>query len=193
MNVRFTTIIGMPVTDDQTEDDIGTISDILIQPDTAQVEGFFVSVSSLFHQQTLFLSVMDVLHVGTRVRVRHADVLAPLEDLIRLQSLLEDGRTMLNQLMITESGRRLGRCLDVQFETQTFLIGWFFPKKWFRWQVPVPRSAIVEVRPDEVIVRDLVLPDTPIRSAKAVFQTLDPLGGTTVSRVKGNEEWRMEL
>ncbi len=181
MHVRFTTIIGMPVTDDQMEEDVGFIRGILIHPDTAVVEGFFVTVRSFFQQETIFLSSADIMHVGTRIRIRHAHVLSPVDELIRLQPLLDEGRPMLGQHIITESGRVLGRCADIQFETDTFHLEWLFPRQWFRWKSAVPCSAIVQVRPDAIIIRDLLSVADP--QAQTLFKTLDPLGGTTASRV----------
>ncbi|HVW66803.1 MAG TPA: PRC-barrel domain-containing protein [Candidatus Peribacteraceae bacterium] len=183
MHVRFSTAIGMPVTDDLSEEAIGTISDVLIHPDTAKIEGFFVNVHQFLRSEQLFLGTSDILHFGNRVRVRDEDVLSPVEDRLRLRSLLEDGRLILGQRIITESGRFVGMCRDVQFETKTFLLEWLFPRRFFRWGKPIPRQNIVQVRLDAVVVRDLVLP-AKVTPAEAVLKTLEPLTNTTpASRV----------
>lgn len=183
MHVRFSTTIGMPVTDDMTEEVVGTLSGILIHPDMAKVEGFFVNIHQFLRSEQLFLAVGDILHFGNRVRVRSEDVLAPVEERLRLRALLDDGRTLLGQRIITESGRTVGRCSDIQFETKTFQLEWLFPRRFFRWQRPIPRSNIVQVRLDAIVVRDLVLPAT-VTPAEVVLKTLDPLAtGTPASRV----------
>lgn len=184
MHVRFTTMIGMPVTDDHAEEDIGGIGDILLNPDTGTVEGFFVLIPSFLELQKLFLSVSDIVHVGTRVRVRDADVLAPVEDVVRLQALMSDERSVLGQAMLTESGTFLGTCRDVQYETQTFRIEWFFPKRMFRWRPPVSAANILEIRPDAIIVRDPALTQQADNSAEAVLASLEPFAGTPLSRRK---------
>lgn len=176
MHVRFTTVIGMPVTDDQSGEDIGFIVNILIHPDTATIEGFFVGIPAFLSMQTLFLPSHDILHFGSRVRIRHPDVLAPIAELVRLQALIEDGRVVLGQKIITEAGQILGVCRDLQFDTRAFQVEWFFPKKWFRWRRSVPRSAVLQVTPDAILVRDGLTP-VPVAPADAVLSTfvdLDP-------------------
>lgn len=185
MHVRFTTCIGMPVTDNQLEEDIGGIADILIQPDTGVIEGFFVTIPAFLHARTLFLSAVDIMHFGARVRVRHGETLSPVEDIVRLQTVLEDKRPVLGQRMVTESGKVLGACRDVQFETQTFHVEWFYPRKWFWWKAPVAAINILEIRPDAIVVRDPVLRQKATTPADTVLQTLEPLTSTPLSRVKG--------
>jgi len=154
MQVRFSTALGLPVTDEEMTEQIGTLSGVLLHPDTGQVEGFFVRVPRFLHAEELFLSSFDILRWGLRVIVRDRDVLSPVEERIRLQSLLEDGRTILRQPIVTDTGRALGRCGDVQFDTVHFVVHWIWPKRWGRWGIPLPMSQVLEVRKDAIIVRD---------------------------------------
>lgn len=170
MHVRFSTCLGTPIVEEDTDEALGQVSGILVHPDTGKVEGFFVSQGGWFNAGSeLFLASSDIAHWGLHIRVRDADYLSPLEERIRLVSILEDGRQVVGQRMVTEAGKALGVCKDVQFETKTFLIEWFFPKRLWNWQPAVPFSAIVEVRPDAIVVRD------PTVSAKVT-----PLTSTAV-------------
>src|SRR5665213_4361316 len=144
MHVRYSTMIGMALTEDGADDAVGSIAGILLHPVELKVEGFFVSAKPL-SSEPLFLAVHDILHLGNRVRVRSTDVLSPADERVRLLPLLEDPRTVLGQKMVTQSGRIIGRCRDVQYETKTFQLEWLFPKRFFRWQVPIPRTSIVQV------------------------------------------------
>jgi uncharacterized protein YrrD len=174
MHVRFSTALGMPVVDSDSDEDLGSISGILIHPDTGKVEGFFVGRGRWFRSQDLFLASHDIAHWGLAARIRDADCLSPLEDRIRLASIVEDGRAVLGQAMVTEAGSVIGECRDVQFETKTFMVEWFFPKKWWRWGPAVPFSAIVEIRPDAIVVRDPLVPQRVGKRSK-VLTTLDKL------------------
>ncbi len=158
MQARFTLCVGVPVAEEDSSYALGTIADILIHPDTGRIEGFFVHTGGMFHADMLFLSSVDIIRWGTHVVVRDADVLSPIEDRIRLRTLLDDPRRLLGQAMRTESGKYLGRCKDVQFDTSLFLIEWIFPKRLFRWGVPLPLNQILEVRKDAIIVRDTAVP-----------------------------------
>ncbi len=154
MQVRFTTALGLPVVDDEMTEQFGSISGILIHPDTGRVEGFFVRIPAFLRSFELFLSTMDILRWGLRVIVRDASVLAPLEERIRLLPLLEEKRLFLGQPIITESGKKVGACRDVQFDTQFFMVEWIWPKGFFRWGTPIPVSQILEVRSDAIIIKD---------------------------------------
>jgi len=154
MYARFSTAFGTPFVEEGTGELLGLLTGILIHPDTGKIEGFFVHAPAIFGSSELYCSTMDILHWGSRITVRDRDVVAPAEDRIRLQPLLEDGRTILKQPIITEEGIKLGMCRDVQFDTKTMRLTWLFPRKWFRWRMAIPRSEIVEVRDDAIIVRD---------------------------------------
>lgn len=133
---------------------LGAVSGILIEPDTGKIEGFFVHVEGVLGGETLFCSTMDIVRWGTRIYMNSQDSLALAEDRIRLQTLLQDPRTVLGQRIKTESGTRLGKCKDVQFNTDSMHIEWIFPRRWFRWGIALPVSDILEIKPEAIIVKD---------------------------------------
>jgi len=153
MQLRLSSCIGLPVVENTDLEAIGTLSGILIHPDTAKIEGFFVHGGGI-GGGNLFLSALDIQRFSTRVYVRDADMVSPAEDRVRLQPLLEDGRTVLGQKIKTECGQYLGKCMDVQFNTAHFLVEWLFPKHLWRWGIAIPVTEILEVRRDAIIVRN---------------------------------------
>ena len=157
MHVRYSACHGTHIVDDGTDESVAQLQFPLLHPDLGTVEGFYVKIPHFLRSEVLFLSSVDIIHWGAHIRIRDADVLAPLEDRVRLQALVEEGRTILGQKMLSESGAYLGRCLDIQFNTKTFMLEWLFPRKLFRWGTAMPVSAIVEVKKEAVILRDLNL------------------------------------
>lgn len=154
MHVRLSTCRGAGVVD-RAGDAIGALSGILVHPDTGKVEGIFVAVpSGMMATEQPFCAVEDIVHWGAMIQISTCDVLGPVEDRIRLAPLLADGRIVLGQPIRTESGRELGTCKDVQFDTEKMRVEWLFPKKFFRWGVALPITDVVEVRKDAVIVRE---------------------------------------
>ncbi len=163
----------MPVLGEDTGQILGTVSGILIHPDTGVIEGVFVHAPGFFSHEDLFLGVVDILHWGMRITVRSADVLSPLEDRVRLQPLLAGDRPILGQRMMTESGMVLGRCRDVQFSTKDFRLEWLFPKRFFQWKIPVPASQILEVRRDVVVIKEAT--PTEKENAPDVLSLVPPM------------------
>ena len=154
MRTRYTRSLGLPVLDEETGDVLGIVSGMVVHPDTGAVEGFFVRPEEFWSQDELFLTSLEILHWGVRITVRSRDVLAAPDELVRMQTILASGRPVLGQTIVTENGRRLGRCADVQFNTESFRLEWLFPRRFFRWGIPIPASSIVEVQQDAIIVRD---------------------------------------
>lgn len=154
MHIRLSSCIGLPVLEEGDDHSLGRLSGILIDPDTGKIEGFFVRVYGLIGGSTVFCATLDIVRWGTRVYICSADALAPPEDRIRLQNLLEDPRLFLGQNIRTISGTRLGRCRDVQFNTDSMHVEWLFPRKWFYWGIALPISDVSEVTEEAIIVAD---------------------------------------
>lgn len=171
MQLRFTMCRGMFVYEQGTEDLVGMIDQILIDPDTGGIEGFFVSVRGVF-SHSLFVRTDDVVHMGTVVKVRSAECLCDPEEIIRLQPLLQDPRRILGQSIVTQGGQKIGRCKDIQFETKTFRLQWLFPRTFLRWGVSIPASHIIEVKEEAIIVKNLALVEEATETA-----VLEPLPG----------------
>ena len=154
MHVRFSSCRGIAVLIDHTHEFVGHVDDLLIHPDTGKIEGFYVQVPRFLYSETFFLTSVDVVRFGTHVYVSDFESLCQPDDIVRVQEILEDDRRILWQKIVTESGVKLGRCMDVQFNTESMRCEWLFPRKWGHWGVALPLSEIVEVQPEKIIVRD---------------------------------------
>jgi uncharacterized protein YrrD len=174
MHVRFTACIGFPVVDDTNDEEVAVLHSPLVHPDLGTVEGFFVAIPKFMHTDILFISVMDIVHWGASVRIRDRECIGPIEERVRLQAFLEEGRTMYGQRLLTEGGLYLGICKDLQFNTKTFVLEWLFPRKWFRWGLAVPVSAVVEVKREAVMLRDQNLMQE-IREKTPILRSLEEL------------------
>ncbi|PIR53486.1 hypothetical protein COU76_00860 [Candidatus Peregrinibacteria bacterium CG10_big_fil_rev_8_21_14_0_10_49_10] len=173
MQVRFSTCKGALVAEESSEEVLGLLVDVLIHPDSGRIEGFSVHAVGGQQQGVLFCSSADVLRFGARIYVRSADVLCDPYDIVRLHSLLQDTRRVLGQRVRTESGQYIGRCRDIQFNTETMTLEWIFPKGFLRWKRAIATSDILEVREDCIVVRDAPLVSVTEEDAVSVFDSLD--------------------
>lgn len=156
MHVRLSAIRGTPIVDDGSQSVVGYVHDILIHPDSARIEGFFVMGLLQDVPGELFLLSHDILSWGTTVHLRSSDRLCQPSDLIRLRPLLEDVRTVLGQpVRVRGSNRSLGVCRDVQFDTRHCRVEWIFPYRCFVLQQrPVAVTEIEEITPDAIWITD---------------------------------------
>ncbi len=184
MHLRLSTAIGLPVVDDA-EELLGALSGVLLNPDTGAIEGFFVQIAGFFSSETVFLPSSGIEHWGSRVRVRSSDVLSPLEEYVRLSQLQGERRPILGQPIITDAGRRLGVCRDIQFDTRSLRLEWLFPRRFLRWMVPVPVRAIIEVKQEAVIVRGEEKVSAGIaEEAGSAITAIESLASTPVAMAK---------
>lgn len=160
MRIRFTAAIGTPVLEEDGAEPVGTLSGILVHPDTGVVEGVFVTLPGFFGGSTTFLLSIDILHWGLRILIRDRSVFCDPREIVRLQSIVDDGRTVLGQPIRTESGKTMGRCADIQLSSKAYRLEWIFPRKFFRWGRPIRATQIVEVTPEAIVVKDAVAPVT---------------------------------
>jgi sporulation protein YlmC with PRC-barrel domain len=161
MHVRLSTCLGAGVIDRGGEF-IGVLSGVFLHPDTGKIDGVFVAVpAGIFATVQLFCAAEDIAHWGAMVQIGSRDALAPIEDRIRLAPLLREGRTVIGQMIRTESGRTIGVCRDIQFDTGKMCIEWLFPKRFFRWGIALPIADVIEVRRDAIIVRECLKTEAP--------------------------------
>ncbi len=159
MQVRFSIARGQPVSLDDSGEILGSVQDIVLDPDKGSVVGFFVSVASGFlASKALFLSTNDIVRWGTAAFIKRASALAEPGEFLRVQSLLEEPRKVLGQNIVTKSGTKLGKCRDVQFDTLHFRLHWFFPKSLLHWGTPIPASDVIEITQDAIIINDPLVP-----------------------------------
>ncbi len=147
-----------PVLAADTREELGFVSGVLLHPDRGVVEGFFVQVPEFVHAQTHFVHSCDVLDVGPPLLIRSNDALGDPQEVLRVQQVLSDPRTVLGQPMLTEDGQRLGRCADAQVDAATLSLTWLFPKRWFRWGAPVAAADIVRITPQAILVKSRLRP-----------------------------------
>ncbi|OGJ54961.1 hypothetical protein A3D11_02675 [Candidatus Peribacteria bacterium RIFCSPHIGHO2_02_FULL_49_16] len=152
MQVRFTMQKSIPVLDEHSSEVLGTVEEPLIHPDTGKIEGFFITTGGWFSPD-IFLPTSHIVRWGKYVWVRDGEALGPLRDIIRLQMLFDEGRHVLGQPIVTEEGRMLGVCRDVQFHTQFFLVQWLFPRRFLWWGTPIPMNAVTIITQQSIVVR----------------------------------------
>ncbi|MSR68035.1 hypothetical protein EXS65_04430 [Candidatus Peribacteria bacterium] len=177
MHLRWSQISGMPVIDDQTQEIVAFLRDPLIDADSGRVLGFYVLAGS----GILLLSTADILSIGTKVHIGSREKLSPPEELVRLQSILDDPRSFLGQTIRNrETGRTLGKCVDLQFDTHHFSIEWLFPRKFLFFRKPIPASEILEVTVDAIWIKNPLRPgeervDEKAKTAAGLLVAPEPL------------------
>jgi sporulation protein YlmC with PRC-barrel domain len=142
----------------------GRVADFLIDADRGKILAIFVKASGM--SDLLILQTEDIVSWGNRVHIRDAETIGEISDFIRLQKFLQDERSVIGQRIVTKNGIPFGKCIDIQFRTDTFDVEWIFPRKFFRKGPALPSNEILEITTDAIIVKDQGLKEEKIEAVK---------------------------
>ncbi len=171
-------LIGKPVMSLRTGSPVGTILEIILNPNNLKIEGWFVDDHSR-KQRRILLSqdVRDIIQQG--FVVDDHDSLTEPEELIRLKSVLELGFELNGKPVVTESKHRLGKVNDYAFEKNAFFIqklyvGQSILKSFSGGAAVVDRTQIIEINNRKIIVKEATVPGKVQTISQAVQPAMSP-------------------
>lgn len=145
MIIEARKLIGLPVAAIDTESKIGTIREIIIDPETGKLLGFLVKTGVVF-SRTLALSIVDVKEWDPNGIVTESiENLVPADEIIRIKNVLEKYESILNMKAKTESGKSLGLCENFLIDTVTESVIKFYLKDILGKTRIFPTEALIKI------------------------------------------------
>lgn len=160
MLVLSNNLIKKQVLSLRTSSPVATILSPIVNPNNLKIEGFYCQDST---KQILILVAQDIREtVDEGYIVNDHDVLAKEEDLVRLQETLKLKYYPIDKLVVTESGKRLGRIDDYATDIDSMYIVKLYIsqsliKSFTGGSLVVDRNQIIEITPRRIVVDDLLL------------------------------------
>lgn len=165
-------VIGKHVLSLRTGAPVGSVEDIIIDPNNLKIEGW--------HAQDLFnkrgkivpsLEVRDILPQG--IVVNDHDAMTDPHDLIRLKPVLDLRFVLLNLPVYTDHKKRLGKVSDYAFDkdamiVQKLYVGQPVMKSFSGGTLMIDRSQIVEITNRRIVVREPTVQEKVVSAAPAV-------------------------
>lgn len=155
-------LISKPVLSLRTGGPIGTVLDLIIDPNTLKIEGWFVE-DSISKKRLILLSqdIRDIIAQGFVVDDHEA--LTEPEELVRLKSVLRIGFELIGKSVVTDSKQRLGKVNDYAFEKDAFFIKKLYIDKSILRSISgsasiVDRDQIIEINNRRIVVQDATVP-----------------------------------
>ncbi len=114
--LRGKDVAGFPVVDVSTGDDVAEVRDLIFDPSQGVVTGFTLGKRGLFGgRRRELLAAEDISSIGTHaVMVESAAAITdPADAPHEVASSVERSADVSNDMVVTESGRELGRVRDV--------------------------------------------------------------------------------
>lgn len=155
-------LIDKPVMSLRTGQPIGTVTDIIVNPNNLKIEGWYVDDSDSKRRAILLSQdVRDIIEVGFVVNDHEA--LSDTSELVRLESVLRIGFDVIGKTVVIENKKRLGKVNDYAFEKETSFIqklyvGQSIVKSFSGGNAIVDRSQIIEINNKKIIVQDATVP-----------------------------------
>lgn len=111
-------LINMPVAAEDTMSKVGTVRQIIIDPENGQLLGFLVATGLFSPAQAL--SFMDVVFWDENGLVtEHEENLVDPEEIIRIKNVLDHNINLLEMAAETESGQSLGQIENFLIDTES--------------------------------------------------------------------------
>lgn len=167
-------LIGKPVMSLRTGGPIGSILEIIVNPNNLKIEGWFVDDHARRERRILLSQdVRDIIEQGFVVNDHEA--LTEVSELVRLKTVLELGFQLIGKSVATEGKHRLGKVNDYAFEKNAFFIqklyvGQSLVKSFSGGAAVVDRTQIVEIDNKRIIVKEATIPGKVMAASPASTQ-----------------------
>ncbi len=154
---QYSKIIGTHVLSYVEGDALATVEDLIVHPDTGKVEGFWVKPLTLPLKHAV-LPWEGVVAWKRHLYVKDDQAIAEPEEIIRIADILTRKTYYIGNKVKTESGKRLGKVFDLDFDEHKMFLRYLFVRKSFPFLRSAPQfvhfDSIVQVLPEVIIVKD---------------------------------------
>lgn len=154
MLLTYTDTVHAPVAAADVGEKVGTVTDIITEPETHTVLAFGVRPDGLF-KPLMFVSPNDIVEYDPHALiVSTIDSLVPTTDIVRAHTLMTQRDHVLRRAVVTESGQKIGNVANFAFDTETAGVVRYYVHSLFGQNRIIPTTAVVAVQPKALVVAD---------------------------------------
>lgn len=153
MILRYTQIIGLPIFELKNQSLLGYSYECVLDNAKKSVLGLVLK-PGIFSQPKLILLQMDILRLLKKnIIVRDEGSISEINDLVRVQTLIDDGIFGIGQKVQDESGNNLGKLYDFLVDSESLGITKLYTKDMTKERI-ISASDIISIEPKIIIVKD---------------------------------------
>lgn len=154
MEYAYSKIVGLPVFEAENMRPKFLIEDIIIDNETGKIVAFLAD-----GKRNLVITPHDILAIKHGVWIKDASDLGTVDDILRVSKIVEDFGGFLNKKVITESGKVLGKVVDMYFDSQITQLTKLYVAKnilgFIQYDSRIlPMKNVIEAGKDAIIVKD---------------------------------------
>jgi len=154
MEYAYSKIIGLPVFEAENMRPVFLIQDVIVDPESGRIVAFLAD-----GRRNIVITPHDILAIKHGVWIKDVDDLCTVEDVLRVSKVVEDFGSFLMKKVVTESGKVLGKVVDMYFDSQIIQLNKIHVAKnilgFIQYDSRIlPAKNIIEARKDVIIVKD---------------------------------------
>jgi len=157
MLIQASTILNLPVAAIEEKAKIGTVKNLIINPENGELIGLIVRKTGFIFSTNKILSGHDILDIDKNgVVTRKEENLVDIKEVIRIKKIISSKICVLNQKAVTQSGKYLGRVNDLLIESETLSIVKYYIHGIIEDKI-FPANKVIEITKKAVIFFDDVI------------------------------------
>jgi len=156
MLIQASTIIGLPIAAMDTESKVGKIENIVVDPDSGELVGFFVKPLGMFARNKV-LSALDVIDIDKNgMVVKSEESLVDLSEIVKMEQIIKKNIKIIGQKAITESKKYLGKVNDLLIDTESALVLKYYIGDILENRI-IPNDKLIKITQNALIFSDDVV------------------------------------
>ena len=154
----YSQIIGTPILSHEDGRAIALLQDVIINPDTGKLEGFWVKPLTL-PMGNAIIQNSSILEWKKNIYINDEREITEPEDIIKISEILEMNTLIIGNRVKNESGDELGSVHDLDFDTEKlYLRNLYTQKAFFVFKYDhriFNYDTIVKVLPEYILVKEI--------------------------------------
>lgn len=153
MIVIYSKLVGLPVFEIKTQKKLGQVKELVFNKSNFAINGILIRASSFLSKENA-ISASDIVEVSSQaILVNDEDALMNLNDSIRLKNAVKEGQYGIGQQVVTKSGNKIGRVIDLYISTDAMTVIKFLVKGLLSERI-IFAHTIVEIKKRKIVIKD---------------------------------------
>ncbi|MFA5927090.1 MAG: PRC-barrel domain-containing protein [Patescibacteria group bacterium] len=154
MIIPYSRVVGAKVFETKSQSILGEIDDIVFSETNLVILALTIKSPTFIKRDTKAISTTDIISLNNyAVMVGNKEAVSNLKDLVRVASAINKGFVGINQIVVTQSGRKVGRVFDYLIDSASFAITKIYTKSILKERI-IPASAITDIQGHKIIIKD---------------------------------------
>lgn len=172
-------LFGVPIMGLQTGNKLAQTVGIIIDPKDLHIVAFYVDGEGVDIKPSVLHS-QDIREMGELgFIIDDSTKIMPLDGLVRLQAIIDEGFTLIDCAVIDKSNNKLGKVEDYSFEPESLVIQQLFIKRPFLQSIAqtsniIHRKQILAIYPDKIIVDSPTIKEKITSKAEEATSFVNP-------------------